>query len=189
MFQHACVLIFLGACLYFFFFFLRKFSCKHSKVSSRNVWIRWYECVCVNELSAAIMCFLHTFVYVCVCVFKGGIMLGSVVLSLLLQQETGTEVIRSQGTVGGKVTIAQASSSLIRVTGVTGSVLLPRCVLSCQRPQWNKLKPRHKSIWSAHVRTHWQEAGPVFFSTLHLVLVLSIMTFLLSWLIVVPLHS
>lgn len=128
-------------------------------------------------------------IHLCVCVFKGGIMLGSVVLSLLLQQETGTEVIRSQGTVGGKVTIAQASSSLIRVTGVTGSVLLPRCVLSCQRPQWNKLKPRHKSIWSAHVRTHWQEAGPVFFSTLHLVLVLSIMTFLLSWLIVVPLHS
>lgn len=186
MFQHACVLIFLGACLYFFFF-LRKFSCKHSKVSSRNVWIRLYECVCVwtsCQQPSCVFC-----IHLCVCVFKGGIMLGSVVLSLLLQQETGTEVIRSQGTVGGKVTIAQASSSLIRVTGVTGSVLLPRCVLSCQRPQWNKLKPRHKSIWSAHVRTHWQEAGPVFFSTLHLVLVLSIMTFLLSWLIVVPLHS
>lgn len=173
----------------FLFFFLRKFSCKHSKVSSRNVWIRLYECVCVWTSCQQPSCVFCIHLCMCVCVFKGGIMLGSVVLSLLLQQETGTEVIRSQGTVGGKVTIAQASSSLIRVTGVTGSVLLPRCVLSCQRPQWNKLKPRHKSIWSAHVRTHWQEAGPVFFSTLHLVLVLSIMTFLLSWLIVVPLHS
>lgn len=38
-----------------------------------------------------------------------------------------------------RVTIAQASSSLL--LGVTGSVLLPRCVLSCQRPQWNKLNP------------------------------------------------
>lgn len=51
-------------------------------------------------------------------------------------------------------------------------------------------KPRHKSIWSARVRTHWQEAGPVFFSTLHLLLVLSILTFLpFSLLIVVPLQS
>lgn len=148
-----------------------------------------WMCVCVWTSCQQPSCVFCIHLCMCVCVFKGGIMLGSVVLSLLLQQETGTEVIRSQGTVGGKVTIAQASSSLIRVTGVTGSVLLPRCVLSCQRPQWNKLKPRHKSIWSAHVRTHWQEAGPVFFSTLHLVLVLSIMTFLLSWLIVVPLHS
>lgn len=52
-------------------------------------------------------------------------MFSSVVLSLPLQQETGTEIVRSQGTIGGKVTIAQASSSLIRVIGVTGSVLLP----------------------------------------------------------------
>lgn len=33
------------------------------------------------------------------------------VLSLVLQQETGMELVCSQGTVGGKVTIAQASSS------------------------------------------------------------------------------
>lgn len=50
-------------------------------------------------------------------------MFSCVVLSLRLQQETGTEIVRSQGTIGGKVTIAQASSSLISVTGVTGSVL------------------------------------------------------------------
>lgn len=33
------------------------------------------------------------------------------VLSLVMQQETGMELVCSQGTVGGKVTIAQASSS------------------------------------------------------------------------------
>lgn len=73
-------------------------------------------------------------------------MFSCVVLSLRLQQETGTEIVRSQGTIGGKVTIAQASSSLISVTGVTGSVL-PLDVFfffSCQRPQWNN--PRHRSI-------------------------------------------
>lgn len=59
-------------------------------------------------------------------------MLSSVVLALPLQQETGTEIIRSQGTIGfqkggggWKVTVAQASSSLIWILGVTGSVLLP----------------------------------------------------------------
>lgn len=38
------------------------------------------------------------------CVFNGEgwglLMFGSVVLSLLLQQETGTEIVRSQGTTG-----------------------------------------------------------------------------------------
>lgn len=33
------------------------------------------------------------------------------VLSLVMRQETGMELVCSQGTVGGKVTIAQASSS------------------------------------------------------------------------------
>lgn len=50
-------------------------------------------------------------------------MFSGVVLSLRLQEETGTEIVRSQGTIGEKVTIAQASSSLISVMGVTGSVL------------------------------------------------------------------
>lgn len=61
----------------------------------------------------------------CVCVFKGGgcLSFSGVVLSVRLQEETGTEIVRSQGTIGGKVTIAQASSSLISVMGVTGSVL------------------------------------------------------------------
>lgn len=69
-------------------------------------------------------CFLHACVCVCVYLREGGLlMFSSVVLSPLLQQET--EVVRSQGTIGGKVTIAQASSSLIRVFEVTGSVLLP----------------------------------------------------------------
>lgn len=104
-------------------------------------------------------------------------MFSSVVLSLLLQQETGTEIIRSQVTIGGKVTIAQASSSLIRVKRITGSVLLPWCVLSCQRPQWNKLNP-DTSLSEVPMYAHWQEAGPVFFSTLNLLLILSILTFL-----------
>lgn len=94
------------------------------------VWISCQQCSC------------HMF-SACVCVYlRGGgglLMFSSVVLSPLLQQET--EIVRSQGTIGGKVTIAQASSSLIWVLGVTGSVLLPWCVLSCQRPQWNKLNP------------------------------------------------
>lgn len=73
--------------------------------------------VCVSEQvvsSAAIICFLHACVSVLV-YLRGGVclMFSSVVLSLLLQQETGTEIVRSQGTIGGKVTIAQASSSLI----------------------------------------------------------------------------
>lgn len=84
--------------------------------------------VCVSEEvvnSAAYIWFLHASVYV-VCVFRRRgecLMFSCVVLSLRLQQETGTGIVRSQGTIGGKVTIAQASSSLISVTGVTGSVL------------------------------------------------------------------
>lgn len=118
-------------------------------------------------------------------------MFSSVVLSLLLQQETGTEIVRSQGTIGGKVTIAQASNSLIWVMGVTGSVLLPWCVFKLPKTTVEQTKPWHKSIWSAHVRTRWQEDGPVFFCTLHLLLVLFILTFLsfFSLLVVVPLHS
>lgn len=59
-------------------------------------------------------------------------MYSSAVLSLPLQQETGTEIIRSQGTIGFskrrrrmEVTVAQASSSVIWILGVTGPVLLP----------------------------------------------------------------
>lgn len=138
----------------------------HSSVSSRNVWIRWFEYVCVKKLSAV----QPSYVFRVVCVYLGGgVLMFSVVLSLLLQQETGTEVVRSQGTIGfqkeeEEVTIAQASSSLL--LGVTGSVLLPWCVLSCQRPQWNKLNP-DTSLSEVpaytHTHTHWQEAGPVVF--------------------------
>lgn len=56
-------------------------------------------------------------VSVFVCLGQGGwgwgggvLMFSGVVLSRPLQQETGTEMVRSQGTIGGKVTIAQASS-------------------------------------------------------------------------------
>lgn len=79
--------------------------------------------VCVIKLSAVQLSCVFC---MRVCVFKGGgglLTFSSVVLSPLLQQDT--EIVRSQGTIGGKVTIAQASSSLIRVLGVTGSVLLP----------------------------------------------------------------
>lgn len=64
----------------------------------------------------------------------------SVVLSLQLQQETGTEIVRSQGTIifwgvclfflkeegeAGGVTIARTSRVLVRFYfGVTGSVVL-----------------------------------------------------------------
>lgn len=89
-------------------------------------------------------------------------------LIILLQQETGTETVRSQGTIGGKVTIAQASSSLVRVSGVTGSALLPRCVYKLPKTTVEQTEPRHKSIWSAHGHTHWQEAGPAYSPTPHL---------------------
>lgn len=78
-------------------------------------------------------------------------MLSSVVLSFLLQQETGTEIVHSQGTIGGKVTIAQAS--LTWVMGVTGSVLLPRCVFKLPKTTVELTKARNQSIWSAHVCT------------------------------------
>lgn len=70
--------------------------------------------VCVSEQVVSSAAIMFSACSVLVYLRGGwGLMFSSVVLSLLLQQETGTEIVRSQGTIGGKVTIAQASSSLI----------------------------------------------------------------------------
>lgn len=132
-------------------------------------------CVCVSAVQPSyVFCMC-----VCICVYlRGGLIFSSVVLSLLLQQETGTEIVRSQGTIGGKVTIAQASSSLIMSNRSHWICSPPLMCFKLPKTTVEQTKPRHKSIWSAHVRTRWWEAGPVFFSTPHLLPVLSILTFL-----------
>lgn len=48
-----------------------------------------------------------------VCVFLRGVSFISEVLSFVLQKETGTELVLSQGTIRGKVTVAHACESLL----------------------------------------------------------------------------
>lgn len=100
--------------------------------------------MCVNKLSA-----LRPSCFLCVCIFKGGVggllLLDSVVLSLLLQQETGAVIIRSQGTIRGKVTIAQASNSLMSIRN-HWICSPPLMCLKLPKTTVEQTKPRHKSI-------------------------------------------
>lgn len=75
-----------------------------------------------------------------------------------------TELFCSQGTVRGNVPLAGTSrsdeswESLDLFYYLDVFFKLPKTTVE-------QAKLRHKSIWSAHVRTRWQEAGPVFFPT------------------------
>lgn len=103
--------------------------------AARKVIIRKRGCLRVSEQVISSRDVFSAGRCLCLCIWGGGggLTSSSGVLSRLLQQETGTEIVRSQGTIGGEVTIAQALSAHSRVMGAAGSVLLPRCVFQAAK--------------------------------------------------------
>lgn len=134
------------------------------------------------RVSGAVVVFF--FLFVCffrharVCVFQRGVGRPLVVRSLIASTAAGS----GNGTLlfsgySRRESSARSDLSLRWVMGVTGSVLLPWCVFffyllyfflfTLPKTTVEQSKLRLKSNWSAHVRTCWREAGPVFFRTQH----------------------